>query len=320
MTTLTSSTTDVGESLNVVELKSGTRFSIGVLRALLPDIATLLFFCKVYDLAADKVSYLLRTLFDSDLVQALTADTYSHDLQDYVVDTLVPALPVDKRKKVAGFVPTPPPGEVLPELWKQLEVEVAQSIKDVATKLAAVVGQMPGKKANMVFNTMLKVNARRPTLGDYRAQIVHPPTKDNLIIFDVSGSMTESTVRSIVGDVVALSYMANAHLAIVSFSTTHWEPGTFNVDDVLQAAEFGGTHYESLRPLFDRDWGVVVTIADYDSSAGAKGAIAQCAGRIDKVVDVSLVNRPTFLAECVGQLADSVQPMLIAPSRQVLGS
>ena len=38
----------------------------------------------------------------------------------------------------------------------------------------------------------------------------------------------------------------------------------------------------------------------------------QCAGRIGKVVDVSLVNRPTFLAACVGQLAQEVEPILVA--------
>jgi hypothetical protein len=30
------------------------------------------------------------------------------------------------------------------------------------------------------------------------------------------------------------------------------------------------------------------------------------------VLDVSLVGRPTFLAECVGQLADEVRPILTA--------
>jgi hypothetical protein len=57
---------------------------------------------------------------------------------------------------------------------------------------------------------------------------------------------------------------------------------------------------------------VVVTIADYDSSRSAKDAVARCTGSIDTVLDISLVDRPTFLAECVGQLASKTQPLLIA--------
>ena len=73
--------------------------------------------------------------------------------------------------------------------------------------------------------------------------------------------------RTIVEDVVALSWEADAHLAIVSNTCTHWFPGEYSVSAVLNAAEYGGTHYEELAPLFENyDWGVVITIADYDSS------------------------------------------------------
>jgi hypothetical protein len=119
--------------------------------------------------------------------------------------------------------------------------------------------------------------------------------------------------------VVALSYKANAHLAIVSDATVHWAPGSYSTDDVLDRATYGGTHYETLRELLDMDWGTVITVADYDSSLSAKGSIARlCNGTIDTVLDVSLVNQPTFLAECVGQLAREVRPILIANSTYVL--
>ena len=55
-----------------------------------------------------------------------------------------------------------------------------------------------------------------------------------------------------------------------------------------------------------------VTIADYDSSLGAKQVLASRSGRIGTVLDISLVGKPTFLSECVGQLADEVKPLLVA--------
>jgi len=85
------------------------------------------------------------------------------------------------------------------------------------------------------------------------------------------------------------------------------------VEAVLNAAEYGGTHYEELAPLFDdQQWGVVVTIADYDSSRSAMSAISKMNGTIDTVLDISLVSMPTYLAEVVGQLADEVKPLMIA--------
>lgn len=83
------------------------------------------------------------------------------------------------------------------------------------------------------------------------------------------------------------------------------------MDDVLARAEYGLTKYRMLAPLLDRDWGTVVTIADYDSSLGAKQALARRKGRIGTVLDISLVGKPTFLSECVGQLADEVKPLLV---------
>ena len=164
----------------------------------------------------------------------------------------------------------------------------------------------------MVFETMAKFNKQRPSIGMYQASIKHEQVPDVLVILDVSGSMREDTIRAIVDDVVGLSWEAKAHLAIVSDNAYVWEPGSYNVDDVLAMAEYGGTQYEMLAPLLDRDWGTVVTIADYDSSLGAKQALAKRKGRIGTVLDISLVGKPTFLSECVGQLADEVKPLLVA--------
>lgn len=314
MTKTTSSLSgfDLDASLEIIEVKPGLHFTRAVLRDLLPDVETLLFFGKVFELDYKQLSYLMAVVFKSDLAQELHRGDHSVDLQDYLVDDL--DLPTSVSKGFITFdAKVKPTGEILPEVWKSLRVEVATSIRTVALKLQDVVGLMPGKKGSMVFNSLMKLNVRRPTLGDYRAQVHHAPVKENLVILDVSGSMTEPTIRMIVDDVVALSYEANAHMVVVSDKTIYWEPGSFSTDDVLRAAEFGGTHYETLKPLFDRDWGVVVTVADYDSSQSAKDSLRRnCTGHIDQVLDISLVNQPTFLAECVGQFASEVRPILIA--------
>lgn len=316
-TTSSMSQSDVSASLHIVEIKPGLRFTVPVLKQLLPTVETVLFFGKVYELDVVQLSNVLHLVHDSDLARALLTGDHSVELQDYLVDDL--GVPLGLHAGDITFSPSVPTGEILPELWKSMEIEVAKSIKDVAEKLRSVVGLMPGKQGSMVFNAMMKLNVKRPTLGDYRARIHHAPVKENLVILDVSGSMTEHTVRQIVDDVVALSYIANAHLAVVSNTTTHWEPGSYNTDDVLRAAEFGGTQYETLAPLFNRDWGVVVTVADYDSSRSAQSSLAaNCNGHVDQLLDVSLVNRPTFLAECVGQFADEVRPLLVAQTHQVL--
>lgn len=317
-------------SLDLIEIKPGVKFSLATLKALLPNAETVLFFGKVYGLDARQLASLLLDVLNTDLANALLGEggVHSSDLQDYLLDGYVDEYG-DWHDPIADamilnegeitFDPEVPKGEILPEVWKSLETEVAQSIKDVAAKLESVVNLLPGKQGSMVFGAMMKLNRNRPTIGDYRAKIHHEPVKENLLILDVSGSMNEDTVRRIVDDVVALSYMANAHMAIVSNTTTYWAPGSYSVDDILAAAEYGGTHYETLSPLFDgKDWGVVITVADYDSAMSAKQAVARMSGHVDQVLDISLVERPTFLAECVGQLADEVRPLLIASNRHAV--
>lgn len=317
MTTTSSEQIDLAASLEIIEVKPGVRFTRQLLIDMLPDAETVLFFGKVFELDYVQLSNVMSICLHSVLADELMRGDHSTDLQGYIVDELnIPAT----VKGTVTFSPTVPTGEILPEVWRSLEVEVASSIQTVAAKLQSVVGLMPGKQGSLVMRSMMKLNRQRPTIGVHNAKIHHAPVKDNLIIFDVSGSMTQHTVETIIDDVVAMSYMANAHLAIVSNTCTHWEPGSYDVATVLRHAEFGGTQYETLAELLNRDWGVVVTIADYDSSYSAGEHIAKCRGRIDQVLDISLVNKPTFLVECVGQLADNVRPLLIGNSQYVLGS
>ena len=306
---MSQSTSNSSNDMTLFEVKPDIYLSAGTLRRHLPTVELALFFAKVYQLDYTKLGQLLRMLFNTPVVQALTEGSHSVELQDYLVETV----PTEILAEMQQFTSEPmPSSEVLVQLWKSLEVEVAKSIQEVANKLAGTLHLLPSKEGDMLFASMAKINRLRPTVGVYGAHIRHAPVPEVLVVLDVSGSMTEETIEAIIGDVVAMSYNANASLAVVSNSAFLWAPGGYSVKDVLAKAEYGGTHYEQLKPLFDQSWGTVITIADYDSSPSAKKALANCKGHIGQVLDISLVSRTTFLAECVGQLADEVRPLMLA--------
>lgn len=303
------STTD---SLTVVDVGTG-KFTLQTLKEILPDIPTALFFASAYKLPYEKLGALLHQLFQSSVLEALQSVDHSIELQDYLIDTVPETI-----YAAAGFVDEPvKQGEILPHMWEEMRIEVAATIQEVAQTVATAVNRMPGKEGRMEFAQLARFNRTRRSLGTYSAVISHAREANNLVILDDSGSMTQDTVMNILDDVVALSWKANAHLVLVSNTARHWEPGTFNADTLRDHMEFRGTRYETLAELLDRDWGTVVTIADYDSSYETKQYIRDNSnGSIDTVLDVSLVNRPTFLAEVVGQRARVVRPLMIANSRR----
>lgn len=310
----TSSSVDIAE---VLEVRPGLAFSYTFLRQSLTDMNTTLFFAGVYRLTAEQTAELLRVVFPtSPLIQALTEGDHSTTLQDEPIEGFEEATTVTEvfgQKVDPDLIPEP---ELLFHLWQQSEVRIAKSITDVADAIGKTIGRLPSNEAHMVFRQLAAFNVRRNSIGDYRALLNRRADERHLkvlVILDDSGSMSEMTIREIVHDVVALSYRANATLAQVSSTCRVHAPGTYTVDDVLEVAEYGGTQYHTLKPLLDEDWDEVITIADYDSQGSAMNAIARCKGRIGKVTDVSLVHRSTFLSEVVGQLAQVVRPMLIAP-------
>lgn len=311
----------VTRALEIFDVKPGMKVPLQLLRELLPDTEMALFFAKAYELDYTQLSRLITTLFRTDLISALLgeADGHSSELQDYVIDTV----PEDLWPEDGGVRYTdedPPPGaELLVQLFEDITVEVAASIKEVAATLGDVLESMPSKYGQMTFQHLRQLNIQRNSIGTFGARIIHERTPPRLVVLDVSGSMTSDTIKRIVSEVVSLAWGINASLAIVSNNAFLWEAGTFNEGTVLAAAEFGGTCYETLTPVFDQDWETVITIADYDSAAAAKSYLRSHAkGRVKQVLDISLVDRPTYLAECVGQIADEVRPLLVGNSNRVL--
>lgn len=312
---------EIAKSTKLFEIKPGMLAPISALSAMLPDVETALFFAKAYQLDFHQLSELIRLLFQSDMISALLGEGHEHstELQDYLIDTVPDHVWAQHgQAQYSEEVPVPDT-ELLAQLFESVRVEVAKSIQDVADKLGSVLAMMPSKFGTMTFQHLHKLNAQRNSIGTYEAVIEHEQTPARLVVLDVSGSMTAGTVHRIVDEVVGLAYAVNASLAIVSNNAFLWEAGTFDANTVLDHAEYGGTHYEMLAPIFDQDWETVITIADYDSSWAAQDYLARTAtGRVNQVLDISLVNRPTFLSECVGRLANEVKPLLIGTSRNVL--
>ena len=315
---MTLTNAELRDDLKPFEFGNGRKASMAVLRRVLPDVETALFFAKAFKLDYRQLARLLRGLFKTTVIQALTNGGHSHsvDLQSYIIDT-VPAVEIYSAKVTYD---TSYHAEILPEMWDNIDLVIAKSVQEVADKVGSVIEMMPTKEATMVFKTLAKMNRQRPSVGVHVPVFQHRRDTSALVILDDSGSMTRETIDAILEDVIAMSWKANATLALVSNTTRVFEPGSYNAQTVHDTIQLGGTHYETLAPLFDRGqyWNTVMTVADYDSALSAKEALAGLSGRVGKLLDLSLVGKPTFLAECVGQLADSVEPMLVAVNDSVL--
>ena len=310
----------VEHQTELFEYVTGKYIAVYNLIEMIEDVEDALFFAAVNKMDHKKLTKLIGYIRPDleSILQVLQAPegTYSETLQEYIVETLddIPdiAWTLEKSQAFAG----PPKPQLLDKVWELAEVGIAPSIQKVADTLRDLVANLPGKKGRMVYQHMRKINRNRPTIGTYEAGITRGKVEKNLILLDVSGSMTESAVKALIDDVVALGWTANATMAIVSNHTFAWNPGTYSSQGVLEKAEFGGTRYETLKELFQDSWDTVITIADYDSSESAARIIAQCPGRVGQVLDLSLVSRPSFMAQTVGQLSDKpVKPLLIGTRR-----
>ena len=313
----------VHRATELFEVLPGKKIPLAALQELLPDIETALFFAKAYKLDYTQLSSLLGQLFKTPVLTALLGEdhVHSHELQDFIVDVVPDYIQAEHGSGHYDDASPAPDTELLAQLFESLTVTIAESIAKVTNELAIVLDRMPSKYGSMVFSHLRDFNTQRNAIGTYKAQVVHDPVPPRLVIFDVSGSMTEETVKAIADEVVGLSYAVNASLAIVSNNAFFWDAGTFDTNDVLEKAEYWGTHYEMLAPILDQDWDTVITIADYDSSMSSLTYLRDnCKGRIREVLDISLVDQPSFLAKCVGLLANKVTPILIGNSRYVTGS
>ena len=310
-------------ALTVVEVRPGMKVGLGVLRSSITDLAEFAHFAAIFKLSEHEARELYTTVFPGTRGgfswAALVSDVaHSTTLQSYIVETApqdVVEMYGELSEKKKRKIPTPSQ-DTLARLQGIEQLTVAPSIAEVALKLHGAIEHLPVTQASMTLAAMLKFNTQYNTVGTYGAKIVRPNrVHPNLVVLDDSGSMSEQTIKAIIDEVVALGHHANAHLVLVSNTARHWTPGTYNSKSVLREAQYSGTHYESLSPLFlNQQWDTVITIADYDSSWSACEYLLRESGStsIRELIDISLVSKPSFLAECLGQFAQSAKPMVIA--------
>jgi len=298
--------------IDLVDVKAGVVFPLSTLKKILDTNRRLATFAAHFQLDQYELGSLLRLVRPGvTMVQFLSdsAAFHSMELQTYIVglgfEHDIRAGEIDAPDEVGD-------DELLVELFEQFRVKVATQIDDFAVEMDAALKSAKPKKAKKVLRRMRKLHKTVTKIGLEELVIERYGQEPVLVILDVSASMGEPLIEAIVEPVVAMAVEADAYLAIVSNTTTWWRPGEFSVASVLAAAEFQGTKYETLKVLLDKDWSTVVTVADYDSSMGAKHAIADCTGKIGQVLDISVVECPTFLSECVGQLAGEVRPLMVA--------
>lgn len=300
--------------MEIYKINEHAQWNVTDLKLMLTDVQDALFFAKLYKLSAQQLADLLWTLFETNITQALFKGIHSTTLQDYVVELGFEFEFEERCELDTSDAYDADQQVILSELLDSLKIEIASSIEEVHNKLEKVMYKLPGRSANMIFQSLRKFNASRPTIGVFQTTIQHNPDPRVLIILDDSGSVTAQTVEAVANDVVQLGYHIGATLALVSNTTRVWKPGTYTVDGIIQATQAGGTHYETLLNLLHEDWDTVITIADYDSSLSAKHAISAAQGSVGQVLDISLVDKPTFLSECVGQHAQEVKSLLMASS------
>ena len=310
---------DSHKSVQLVALNNGkAHISLGSLASLVPDVEALMFFGQLYKIPGRELIRYLQMIFEGTVLDLIADHQYSEELQDYMIEDIIPNVYQLGREQVTFEEKDT---TILKYLFQDVAIPVLESIQELADKIALTIDKLPNDEGKMVFQHMARFNAKRNTIGQFQANIIHQNRLPNLVIFDDSGSVGKETVRALAEDVVALGYKANADLVLVSDTARYWPRGTYTVERIVQEAEYSGTRYETLLPIFTGSvWGHVITIADYDSSYQVRQKFLDLKGQavqptVEKVLDISLVQRPSYLCEVVGILARNVEALSLTAPR-----
>ena len=136
----------INSSTDVTTFTTGRSFPTKFLKATLPDVETVLFFAKVYDLYPQDVSSLLYTCVPSPVVEAFTAQAMDHSmaLQDYLVEEFQDVdgswvYPDLEFLEALPGAKAPVNAELLPEVWANIELTIASSIAEVASTISSTI-------------------------------------------------------------------------------------------------------------------------------------------------------------------------------------
>lgn len=202
-------------------------------------------------------------------------------------------------------------------------VKLPQSIRELGDGLfIEVLSKLPAGDAYYTLDHVMQLS-KFGTYGTMKEQIEYEQDTVACVVLDDSGSMGRPLGQAIVGAAVNLADSLKCDLILVSSYAYRFPAGTFNTDSVMARWENGWTFYNQLIPYFrdiSQSYDVVVTIADYDSVPSHKEQILRaCSARIQVLYDICVQYtedgngniRTSYLAECLGQLADRVVPVFV---------
>ena len=213
--------------------------------------------------------------------------------------------------------------DTLLDLVNNSLVKLPTTITELADELFVdVLSKQPSGQASYVLDHLMQVS-KFGQIGTVKTGLEYQADTKAAIVLDCSGSMGTKLGKAIAESVVRLADTLKCDLILVSSTAVRLPAGTFGVKTVLANWQNQLTLYNQLIPYFrdiSQSYDTVITIADYDSIASHKLAIQQeCGARIQKVYDVCVEYvedgrgnlRTSFLAECLGQLADEVIPVFV---------
>ena len=283
------------------------------------------------DQVTDKAAALGRIFSALDLgsvADAISAGGHSTTLQTWLEEEglTIPVpddeLVLDEGKEQQDFEADPDLDTLL-ELVNTALVKLPQSIRELGEGLfLEVLSKQPSGQASYALDHIMAVS-KFGQVGTVKTQMEYEVDTNAVVVVDDSGSMGVALGRAIAEPIVRLADSLKCDLILVSSTATRFPAGTFDVQTILDHWENGWTFYNQLIPFFkdvSQSYDVIVTIADYDSHSEHKAEILKkCGAHAQVLYDINVAYttdgdgnlKTSYLAECLGQLADRVVPVFV---------
>ena len=277
---------------------------------------------------AETIGRLFRALDLGTVANYLAEGGHSTELQDWW-DANGIVFPVPEHEAVitadeaAVIEDEEGDADTLLDLVNTSLVKLPTTITELADGVFVdVLSKQPSGQANYVMDYLMQVS-KFGQIGTVKTGLEYQADTKAAIVLDCSGNMGRKLGEAIAESVVKLADTLKCDLILVSSTAVRLPAGTFGVKTVLANWQNQLTLYNQLIPHFrdiSQSYDVVITIADYDSISSHKSQIMQeCNARIQQVYDVCVEHtldsngnlRTSFLAECLGQLADNVIPVFV---------
>ncbi len=331
---MSDSTTRVVDPYTIVKIADNPEKFIGaaILAGFVKTTKQAMFLVKMLgDQVTDKPAALGRIFSALDLgsvADAISAGGHSSTLQTWLEEEgLVIPVPDDELVIDEGYtLDEAEPDEDLDTLLTLVNtalVKLPTSIRELGEGLfLEVLSKQPSGQASYALDHVMQVS-KFGQVCTVKTQMEYEVDTTAVVVADCSGSMGIALGRAIAEPIVRLADSLKCDLILVSTTAVRFPAGTFSVETVIDNWQNGWTYYNQLIPCFkdiSQSYDVVVTIADYDSHAEHKREIlAKCGARAQVLYDINVQYtedadgniKTSFLAECLGQLADRVVPVFV---------